>query len=432
MLGNIIRTTGTKIFDAFLRVIILFLITNNLATHEVGDIAIILLSIGLLLMFNNFISGSLIYYTAREDVGTMLKISYLWVIVVTSLLFPIAWFFEFIHSDYTYHVIILCFLFSITSINQNILLGKQRVVHFNLVTILQPIVIVITLCIEFFLLDDKSLGAYITALFFAYITVFVVSSIFIVPYFRWRTKSKLTFTFVKMLKYGVWIRVGNLLQLLNDRISYFLIEFFLSKSALGIFSSGTQLGEKTIMLVTRSISSIQYAKISNTNDISKNAQITLLLAKGVFFIGLFGLLIINSIPVKWLVLLLSEKFADVDLVILSISPGLLFFNVLIIISHFISGIGKPKICSIGSAVSLFFTGLFCIILIPLWGLKGAGAAYSIGTVFSLAYMMIMFLKFSSGKWSDFLVSKADIVFFRHEIVGFIAEKVIGKLKRRSF
>ena len=66
---------------------------------------------------------------------------------------------------------------------------------------------------------------------------------------------------------------SSILQILNQRISYFFISFFLSISDLGIFSLAVQITE-SIKLVGTSISDVLLTKLSNTKAKKESIQLT--------------------------------------------------------------------------------------------------------------------------------------------------------------
>ena len=46
-----------------------------------------------------------------------------------------------------------------------------------------------------------------------------------------------------MLKYGILGQTANVFQLINYRLSYYLIDAFAGRASLGVFSAATQISE---------------------------------------------------------------------------------------------------------------------------------------------------------------------------------------------
>jgi O-antigen/teichoic acid export membrane protein len=60
----------------------------------------------------------------------------------------------------------------------------------------------------------------------------------------------------KMLKYGFVIQIANLAQLLNGRLSIYVIDFLAGRKSVGLYNFGTKFSE-AIWLIPQSISSVQ-------------------------------------------------------------------------------------------------------------------------------------------------------------------------------
>lgn len=68
-----------------------------------------------------------------------------------------------------------------------------------------------------------------------------------------------------MLTYGFAIQIANFAQLLNYRLSYYIIEFCSGRKALGVFDLGTKLSE-AVWILPKSMATVQYARISNSKE----------------------------------------------------------------------------------------------------------------------------------------------------------------------
>jgi O-antigen/teichoic acid export membrane protein len=139
---------------------------------------------------------------------------------------------------------------------------------------------------------------------------------------------------------------------------------------------------------------VQNARIVNSNDLNYSVRITIQLLK-VSFLLVFGVVIIlQFIPASFYQFLFGEEFGDIRIVILTVSPGILFFCISFILSGLFAGTGNFKYNTIASVAGLIITIPLVMILIPKYGLIGAGITASISycahTVIKLTYFIRRF------------------------------------------
>jgi O-antigen/teichoic acid export membrane protein len=165
----------------------------------------------------------------------------------------------------------------------------------------------------------------------------------------------------------------------------------MSKSAVGIYSNAISIVE-SIWLISRSISMVQNARIVNSNDLNYSVRITVQLLK-VSFLLVFGVVIIlQFIPASFYQFLFGEEFGDVRTVILTVSPGILFFCISFILSGLFAGTGNYKYNTISSLAGLIVTIPLVIILIPKYGLIGAGISASVSYCTHTAVKLTYFIR----------------------------------------
>jgi O-antigen/teichoic acid export membrane protein len=183
---------------------------------------------------------------------------------------------------------------------------------------------------------------------------------------------------------------------------------------VGIYSNGTSLAE-SIWLVGRSINLVQYARIANTDDLQYSRRLTIMLTKATLIISIVLLGIMVFLPPTFYVLIFGKGFGEVTYVIRSLAPGILFFNLALIIEHYFSGIGKYHINTLASLIGLVAAIIFFYFLIPLYGIVGAGIATSISYLFTAVFVTIYFINEAKMGWRSFIPVKADLKYFVKEL-----------------
>ena len=236
MIGNIINTVSTRITLAVLSIILLLLNSNVLGTEGLGTIGIIVLEITIYLLISNVIcGGSLIYYSSRKKVNELMIAAYLWILLSAGAYYLIISLVPVLSSDYLNSIVLLGFLQSIITANLSLLAGQQRFKVFNLVALSQAIIQISSLCICFFLLDERSIESFIQSTLIAYSFAVVFSFIRLIPTIETRIKLPTLALFKELIHYGFYLQIANVTQLMNYRLNYFLLDYFSGRASVGQF-----------------------------------------------------------------------------------------------------------------------------------------------------------------------------------------------------
>ncbi len=421
MFKSIFNTTVVRLFNAVITFTILLINARVLGSDNVGTIGLIVLNITIVLMVNNlFGGGALIYLTPRYPAKKLLSIAYFWAFL-TALIVPSVFLFLRIEPlDYIVHVYCLSLFLSLAAINQNFLLGKQRINYFNFLALIQYLALLAATVILYFVFKNMSVDAYIRAMYIAWGINLVIGFILI---YRIVSVEQITQSsqhiFRDMLKYGFFVQVANLAQFLNYRLSYFFIQRFLGLGKLGVYEVTTRMAEG-VWLFGRSIALVQYMNISNSDDAQANKQLTLRLFRFSFVISLALVLILISIPESLYLAIFGNDFNGIYITILLLSPGIIAIACSTIISHYFAGTGRHYLNAIGSGIGLIAIIVLCLVLIPRYGLPGAAIAASITYTITLIYNLWLFILKTGAHFNDFLFKYADlqhtIEFFRQSVM----------------
>jgi O-antigen/teichoic acid export membrane protein len=297
LIGNIINTVSTRITLAVLSIILLLLNSNVLGTEGLGTIGIIVLEITIYLLISNVIcGGSLIYYSSRKKVNELMIAAYLWILLSAGAYYLIISLVPVLSSDYLNSIVLLGFLQSIITANLSLLAGQQRFKVFNLVALSQAIIQISSLCICFFLLDERSIESFIQSTLIAYSFAVVFSFIRLIPTIETRIKLPTLALFKELIHYGFYLQIANVTQLMNYRLNYFLLDYFSGRASVGQFMAGVQLSEG-LLLPSKSIGTVQYAKISSQKSKTEATRLTVTLLK---------VTLLLTIPITVLLILLPE------------------------------------------------------------------------------------------------------------------------------
>lgn len=412
MIKKILHTFVARFLISLLNFIIVIITARFLGAYVRGEIAIFILSVTLINIINNFIGGSaLVYLIPRNKPFRLVIPSYLWAII-TSLLFSyILILFNLIEIKYFWHLAIISFLLSFNSVNLNVLLGKEKIALNNYLNFLQIALLFIGLIVMTFLLKENTINAYLFPMYISFGIASVISFIKIIPYLEILSLKNINPILKQFIRFGFQIQMAAIFQILNYRLSYYLIDKMYDKSMVGIFSIGVSLAE-AVWLLSKSIAMVQYARIANTSDEEYSINLTRQLAKLSFFGTVLLLIPLLLFPRDGIAWIFGEAFRNVDIIILWLSPGILALSVSTVFTHYFSGKGKNMINTFASVIGLVVTVVACIIFIPLFGINGAALSASLSYCLTLIYLYIQFIKYSNSKLLDFIPNKKDFFFIK--------------------
>ncbi len=407
MFRHIIGTTFTRLFNALMSLAILWITTHNLGKEGLGTIGLIVLGITLILLVSNYIGGgALVFLSSRHDWRRLMIPSYVWACIVSVAGVFLLRIFKLIPVEFTRDIILLSIVQSFMTINLSLLIGKEKVGLFNGISALQMLITAVVLFFLIYSMELYDVKAYVYALYAGFLAGWILSQTAVFSMMRSTRQPGRQPVLRQIIRYGKFIQTANVLQFLNYRLSFYLIEFFIGRAALGVFYVGVQLSEG-VWLVGKSVATVQYARISNTSDQDYAKRITLLLFKFTILISFLITVLLVILPESVYAWIFGDDFAQVRWVILSLATGILATAAALTFSHYFSGIGLPVHNMIGSAIGLVLTLVLGLIFIPKFGIIAAGITASVSYLANMIYLISVFIYRTRPSAMDFMIQKED-------------------------
>ena len=207
-----------------------------------------------------------------------------------------------------------------------------------------------------------------------------------------------------VIRYSAKVHIGSLLTEVEYRLDIFILLFFLNATAVGIYSIGVTIAQ-ILWYVSNSVNTVLFPYLTSTSK--KNVDFfTVRVLKYNFFINifiLFGLIIIGFPLVN---LLYGTMFSEAYFVFLVLSPGLLSDTIARSLAAWLKGTNRTLTLSKISSVSLVVNILFCIILIPYWGVYGAAISSVISYTLRAVLLIKIFCKISKTPLYHFFTFSA--------------------------
>lgn len=412
MYKKLALTFGIKIMIAFLNLAIVIMLSKHLGAAGKGESSLIITSIAMILLFCNIVGGSsLVYFVPRQNILQLLVLSNFWSVFICIIAYLLLLVFPIITQSAIVPVIILSIINSFLATNLTILLGKEKINSHNLVLLLQTVINIIILWFMIKGLDQNNVQAYIVSLYAAMGFCLLVSTILIIPLIKADKLEKDKDLLSKLFKYGASSQAGHIMKFMSFRCTYYMLLDYSGEAALGIFSNGVSLIE-SVFLISNSIATVLYPKVSNSTNSDYSKKLTLQLTKLSIGLCIAALVPLVILPSEFFVWLFGNEFAYVHQVIIILAPGVLFYNVALVVGHYFSGIGKFKVNTIANFTGLLTTIILALLLFPNFGIKEVGIISSISYITTTVVILFYFFKDSGIRSVHLLPNITDVKWLR--------------------
>lgn len=404
---TILTTFFSRFFILFLNFGLVIYTTNVWGSEGKGVISIVIADLAVISFFANIFAGSsMSYFASRYSIGEILPFAYLWA-VVTGISIPLA--FSFSHTvPYSGYLIGLSVLTSLLSANINLFVGQKNIRMFNRYTILQQLVHIIFIVIIVYVIRITSVEAYFMAQMGCLALLFLISTFQIVKPEMLKGISFSGTIAKKLFNYGWKTQLSAFLQFLNNRLSFYFLEYFKGMVSVGIFSVGIAFSE-AVWTVSRSLSVVLYADVITAANPDQTIEKTKISLRVSFLITLLFIAVMLIIPARVYSSIFGKDFSQTKEIVLLLSPGILAIAVSNIIGYYFAGINKLRILNVKALIGLIFTLVSSFFIIPRWGIRGACIITSLSYCLSSGLLFWSFYRITEFRARDYFLSKAEMV-----------------------
>lgn len=401
MIKTITNTTFTIGVISALNFVLITLVSNFLLKEGVTEMGLIVLGISFIVMISNLVGGSsLVYLASRESLFTLLVVSYSWAIVSSILMGAVLYIFNLVPSEYISWVILIGFLECIFSIHNQIYIGKEDMKTHNSLKLFHKIIQVLL-----FIIIGISIHNFVLSLVISYLILLLFSFYKMAQLNDYYQVNEPKKVFLKAFKYGFQIQSSNIIQLINYRFLYFIIEKSMG-SVLGIFIVAVQLAE-SLWIPSKALAIIQYGKVANEKKEENKKSLSLKFMKLSFIATLVLTIILLLIPDSFILFVFGKSISGTKPIILTLSIGVISISVAQSFSHYLSGKGLYFYLFRASVIGLVTLLISSAFLFTDYQLIGAGLATSLSYLASTIYLGKSFMKESNSKLKDFLINKSE-------------------------
>lgn len=388
--------------------------TNMWGSEGKGVISIVIADLAIISFFANiFVGSSMSYFASKFKTEEILPFAYIWSLLI-GILIPVI--FTFNHaSEYSNYLIALSVLSSLLAANVNLFVGQQNIKMFNLYTVLQQIVHIIFIAIIVYLIKITSVNAYFMAQISCFGVLFLGSIFQVFKNCDFKRISLSKEVCGKLFDYGWKTQLSAFLQFLNNRLSFYFLEYFKGIVSVGIFSVGVAFSE-AIWTVSRSLSVILYADVVNNKSYNEAIEKTKISLRVSFLVTLLFITVMLFIPSQIYSMIFGKDFSETKEIVLFLSPGILAIAVSNIIGYYFAGINKLRILNVKSLIGLVFTVISSFYIIPRWGIRGACMITSVSYCLSSGLLFWRFYQITEFRFQDFILSKTEVALLLNKVL----------------
>jgi O-antigen/teichoic acid export membrane protein len=410
MIKRIIQHFVARVLTAGLGFAVVWLTARYLGAAGRGQVSLFFTDMSGLVLLAGLVGGSsLIYLVPRRNVWHLLPPAYGWAVLVSvsgagavGLLRPVTW-------EYVLHLGAVTLVQILLSINLSLLLGRRYERAYNVLTIIQALLLALALALAFVALHWLDVTAYYYANYLAYGLPWLISVVMLLrlPDVWGSRRARRRAAARELARHSRGAHLSNLLTFANYRFGYYAVAYLADARTLGILSVGVALAE-AIWLIPRSTALIQYVALVNATNkrdqtyaALRGSRLTLLATAG-------AVLVLAAVPAAWLVAIFGPEFGAAHGVILALAPGILSNGAGMQGSTYFSGTARYRVNNRAALLGLAVTVPACLLLVPPLGMVGAAAGMSLSYTASSVFLLWHYRQATGATWVDLLPGWGDV------------------------
>ena len=184
-------------------------------------------------------------------------------------------------------------------------------------------------------------------------------------------------TWKAVFAYGLRGQLGNIVQLLNYRLDFFLVSSFLGPAALAVYSVAVMVGE-SLWQLSNSMAVVLFPRVAAlAGNEDERRRILGTASRVALGMTLSVALVVGLTAHLWVPRFFGDAYTEAADVIRLLLPGVVLFTVQVVLSSGIAGAGFPEWNSYVAAVALVLSVALDVWMIPRWGIPGAAIASSL-------------------------------------------------------
>jgi O-antigen/teichoic acid export membrane protein len=413
MFRNFIESIFSKGFTSISNFLTVILTAQFLGAEGRGELTLILLAVTIVGLIQNLAGGSAIsFYVGKMSHATIAVIAVVW-LVITAICVPwVLNYFLLSPEAWLVNIILLSILLGGISIVQSFLLGLEKIRQLNFLEILKATLLVLFIAIHFFVVKEVSLLAVMHAYVLAYGISFLIALFMIIKHIQFDIVESFWTNSTLLFKTGFELQVNNILQLVNYRFTFFIIEKYWGLSALGLVSVTVSLGE-ALWIICKSAATVLYARLLNEKETKRKVALTVDFTKLSYLLTIIATLILILIPSSIYQFLFGKDFDGITSLLIVYSPSIVFLAFFTILNHYFTATNQNKINIIATFIGNVLIVVLGFIFIPSQGILMSGIVISAAYLVMLIFLSSIFCLQTKTPFVDFFTNFGKLRAIKH-------------------
>lgn len=419
---NVSQTFVTSVFTFFLHIPVGIIIARMLGPEGKGFYTLVVLILSYLLLFGCVgVTAAIPFFIGKKRgelkdvISTSLTFSFLWGIIIA---FCFMLFSPFINTlfdnDFNTPIIVIVIIAIPFVLLDNFvvstLLGLRTYTYYNTVLIIKS---ALTLFLISLLVIFIKMGVYGAVV--SYVAAIIVTSLIGVVLIKSYVPFKISFNpslLKKMISFGWKPYMGSITITLNYNLDLLFVGILLTTSDVGIYSVAVTFSTLTWMMAN-AVQYIIFPEISHSSSKSKNKNLAILAAKHTFYLTILANIILYIIAWFAIPFLYTKAFSPSLIPLFILITGSTLYSIVVPITATLLGEGKTEIGLLVTAPAVVVNLFFDILLIPVYGIKGAAIASTLGYITSFIIAVIEIHKIYNISFFDLLlIHKNDLDIYK--------------------
>ncbi len=409
MLQKIFHTYWTRLLATAMVFVSVALTSKFLGAEGKGLTSLIATNILFINLVNEMVGGvALIYLIPRRNAVSLLAPSVIFAVFNSLILAALFHFLKIVPAEYTVHLYALSVLQTLNNVTLYVLLGKEKINAHNYLFLLKAALNMAYLAVFFLVIKEQTVSVFINALYVSNAVTFFIACIYLLPLIQWNTGwQNAVENFREMFRYSGMAQMANIVQTLNYRMSFYLLAIYLDHAAVGIYSVALALCD-VVWMLAKSIGTVQLTSIANMKDAAQSPMLTKKFLR--FSVASSLLLLIPAllVPESFYALIFGNEFTAVKEVLFFLAAGIVIFSINIILANHFAGTGRYGINLIASVIGLAVNVSLNLLLIPRYGITGAGLAATVTYGSITLFTWLMFRHESPVSLRDLVINQDDV------------------------
>ena len=312
-------------------------------------------------------------------------------------------FFKDIKKSYVLILIGLTPIGILSTYLRHILLGQNRITLYNLLSSVNPCLLLILFTITWLAFKLTLLTAVLM-----WSISSLISALMILPFIAKVAPIRLAFNlkfFKEAVKFGYKTQLTGLAGFFNLRLDSFIVGYFLGLADVGYYSIAVVITQ-LIWKIPNATSLVLFPRVASASNLEAN-QISPKVCRNTLAIILFlsfGLLLFGRF---FIVLLFGTQYLPAVNPLFILLPGTVASSISRVLSNDLIGRGRPELGMYAAFLSLVATIILDFTLIPSLGVSGAALASTVAYSLGASAMLYFFVRISGNSFRDTLIIKTS-------------------------